>query len=289
MLLLFLLELNPGKNIRIYLNSKKMKKSIIVLGPRYSYSYNLAGEYFNEKNIICANSIEDVFRGVSKNKNYKGIVPIENMLNGSVRETFLNLRKYPLIILRAFDYKIENILASNDKNYLKIVSHSQPLAQCSDFLRKQREMEILETSSTSKAMELAAKDKNFAAIGNKKAAEHYGVKIINKNISNKNLNITRFIEISRTKPKNFRVGNKTSMMIKPLEDRAGILFEILSIFRIKNINLTKIESIPTGLKMNDYVFYIDIDGSLEEKRVVDALDFLRTFVEVDVFGSYNIY
>ena len=266
-----------------------MKENIIVLGPQNSYSYNLAVEYFKEKNIICADSIEDVFRLVSKNKNYKGIVPIENMLNGSVRETFLNLRKYPLLILRAFDYKIENILASNNKNYSKIISHSQPLAQCSDFLRKQKKIEILETSSTSKAMELAATDKNFAAIGNKKAADHFGVRIIDKNISNKNLNITRFIEISRNKPKNFKVGHKTSIMIKPLEDRAGILFEILAVFQIKNINLTKIESIPTGLKMNDYVFYIDIDGSLEEKRVVDALDFLRTFVEVDVFGSYNIY
>ena len=59
--------------------------------------------------------------------------------------------------------------------------------------------------------------------------------------------------------------------------------------RIKNINLTKIESIPTGVKMNDYVFYIDIEGGLEEKRVADAIEFLKTFVEVDVFGSYDIY
>ena len=77
-------------------------------------------------------------------------------------------------------------------------------------------------------------------------------------------------------------------MIKPLEDRAGILFEILSVFQIKNINLTKIESIPTGVKMNDYVFYIDIEGNLSENRVKDALEFLKTFVEVDVFGSYVI-
>lgn len=264
-------------------------EKIIVLGPQYSYSYNLASEYYSEDKLVCVDNIGDVFKEVSKNKDCKGIVPIENMLNGSVRETFLNLRKYPLIILRAFDYKIENILASNNERYSKIVSHAQPLAQCSDFIRAQKDIEVIETSSTSKAMKLASEDESCAAIGNKKSAEHYGVKIINTEISNKDLNITRFVEISQTKPVDFKAGAKTSMMIKPLEDRAGILFEILSVFRIKNINLTKIESIPTGVKMNDYVFYLDIDGSLEEKRIIDAIEFLRTFVEVNVFGSYEIY
>ena len=78
------------------------------------------------------------------------------------------------------------------------------------------------------------------------------------------------------------------MIITPTEDRAGLLFEILSVFEIKGINLTKIESMPTGNKMNDYIFYIDIDGALAEQRVQDAIMFLRTFVTVDVFGSYNI-
>lgn len=266
-----------------------MSKKVIVLGPKYSYSYNLAGDYYAESEIECVSNIGDVFKAVVENDESTGIVPIENMLNGSVRETFLNLRRYLVVILRAFDYKIENILASNRENYSKIMSHSQPLAQCSDFIRAQKNIEIVEVSSTSKAMELASQDKSVAAIGSEKAASHYGVKVINTEISNKDLNITRFIEISKNKPENFKTGEKTSMMIKPLEDRAGILFEILSIFRIKNINLTKIESIPTGVKMNDYVFYIDIEGGLEEKRVADAIEFLKTFVEVDVFGSYDIY
>lgn len=266
-----------------------MSKKVIVLGPEYSYSYNLASDYYPESEISCVSNIGDVFKEVAENEEYLGIVPIENMLNGSVRETFLNLRKYPLVILRAFDYKIENILASNGDSYAKIMSHSQPLAQCSEFIRNQKGIEVVEVSSTSKAMELASQDKSVAAIGSGKAALHYGVKVIDTEISNKDLNITRFIEISKIKPDNFKSGEKTSMMIKPLEDRAGILFEILSIFRIKNINLTKIESIPTGVKMNDYVFYLDIDGSLEEKRISDAIEFLRTFVEVNVFGSYDIY
>jgi len=267
-----------------------MQKKIFVLGPQYSYSYNLAADYYDEKEIFCLSSIEEVFKEVAKNNGVRGIVPIENVLNGSVRESFIGLKKYSVVILRAFDYKIENVLAAKDKKYSKIVSHSQPLAQCSDFIRSLKNIEVLEVSSTSKAMEMAAQDKNFAAIGNEKAAQHYGVKVLNKKISNNDLNITRFVEISKNYPKDFdkNKGEKTSIMIKPLEDRAGILFEILSVFQIKNINLTKIESIPTGVRMNDYVFYIDIEGNLGEKRVKDALEFLKTFVEVDVFGSYEI-
>jgi prephenate dehydratase len=263
-------------------------EKILVLGPKYSYSHNLANEYYDESSIVCVPSIGEVFREVSEHENYKGIVPIENMLNGSVRESFLHLKKYSVSILRAFDYKIENILASNSEAYTKIASHSQPLAQCGDFVSTLKNIELIETSSTSKAMELASSDSTIAAIGNEKAAKHYGVAVIKTDISNKDTNITRFIEITKNKPEDFDSGEKTSMMIRPLEDRAGILFEILSIFQIKNINLTKIESIPTGVKMNDYVFYIDIEGNLKEKRVTDALDFLKTFVEVDVFGSYTV-
>lgn len=263
-------------------------KKVFVLGPQYSYSYNLAREYYDESSLVCVPSIGEIFKEVSDNENVKGIVPIENMINGSVRESFLNLKKYSVSILRAFDYTIENILASNSEQYSKLASHSQPLAQCSDFVQQLKNIEIIETSSTSKAMELASRDNSVAVIGNEKAAKHYGVSILKKDISNKGTNATRFIEIAKNKQENFDEGEKTSMMIRPLEDRAGILFEILSIFRIKNINLTKIESIPTGVRMNDYVFYIDIDGNLKEKRITDALDFLRTFVEVDVFGSYTI-
>jgi prephenate dehydratase len=262
---------------------------ILVLGPLYSYSYNLANEYYGEEKIRCMQNIEEVFKEVSEDESVKGIVPIENMLNGSVRESFLNLQKYPVTILKAFDYRIENILASKSPEFTKIASHPQPLAQCSDFVHTLEGVEIIETSATSTAMELAAKDPSVAAIGNRRAAEHYSVEIRKTDISNKDLNITRFFEISKKVPTDAGVGSTTSMMIRPREDRAGILFEILSVFRIKNINLTKIESIPTGVKMNDYVFYIDIEGGLDKKHIQDAIEFLRTFVEVDTFGSYNIF
>ena len=260
---------------------------IYALGPQFSYSYNLAVHVFGAENVFCVGHIYDIFVHVMAENDARGIVPIENMLTGSVRESLLSLKKYNICIERSFDLQIEHVLAAQGDDYTKIVSHGQPLAQCSEFVR-QSHCDVVEVSSTSAAMQMAASDPSVAAIGNEEAAQHNGVPIIKRGISDRTHNVTRFVEIRNNAQTCTITGTKTSMIITPTEDRAGLLFEILSVFEIKGINLTKIESMPTGNKMNDYIFYIDIDGALAEQRVQDAIMFLRTFVSVDVFGSYNI-
>ncbi len=260
---------------------------IYALGPQFSYSYNLAVRAYDAKHVYCVQNIHDVFTHVMDENDARGIVPIENMLTGSVRESLLALKKYSICIERSFDLCIEHVLASHGHAYTKIASHGQPLAQCSEFIRTKK-CEIVEVSSTSVAMQMAASDPSVAAIGNVDAAQYYNVPIVEQHISDRTHNVTRFIEIRNNARICTNSGTKTSMIITPREDRAGLLFEILSVFEIKEINLTKIESMPTGNKMNDYIFYIDIDGALKERRVQDAISFLRTFVTVDVFGSYDI-
>jgi prephenate dehydratase len=231
-------------------------------------------------------TIDAVFANISKSSN--GIVPIENMLNGSVRETFLALQKNNISIVKAFDYSIEHVIASQNDNFDTVMSHAQALVQCSDYVNALRNkgVNVIEASSTSRAMEIAAKDGNVAAIGSAYAVAHYELDIIKNDISNKDVNITRFIEIAKNQKS--IDGEKTSIIITPQSDRSGLLFEILSIFKIKNLNLTKIESIPTGYKMNDYIFYLDLDGCMEDKNMKEAFDFLNTFVDVTLLGSYNI-
>lgn len=266
-----------------------MKKSkILTLGPEFSYSYNLSKETYPDDEIICLNSIEEVFERVSKDENLIGIIPVENMINGTVRETFISLRNYKVKITKAYDYGISHCLASQSNNFTKILSHPQALAQSSNFLKQFRDknIKIEESSSTSKAFELAAENESIAAIGSKLGAKKYKLKIFNENIGNNSNNVTRFIEIRKNKIEN--IGQKTSMIIEPKEDRAGLLFEILAIFKIKDINLTKIESLPTGEKFGEYIFYIDVEASLTDKELLDAIKFLETFVNVYLFGSYDV-
>ncbi|MEA3323046.1 MAG: prephenate dehydratase domain-containing protein [Patescibacteria group bacterium] len=263
-----------------------MIKKIITLGPKFSYSYNVAFKHYQNAEIESVDTIDAVFDSISKTDH--GIVPIENMLNGSVRETFLALQKNNISIVKAFDYSIEHVIASQSNNFDTVMSHAQALVQCSEYVNKLREggVEVIEAPSTSRAMEIAAEKEGVAAIGSADAAKYHSLNIIKDDISNKNKNITRFIEISRDKKQTS--GKKTSIIITPQSDRSGLLFEILSIFKIKDINLTKIESIPTGEKMNDYIFYLDLDGCMDDREMQDAFDFLNTFVSVTILGSYNI-
>jgi len=263
-----------------------MSKKIITLGPRFSYSYNVAFKYYKNASIEPVDTINAVFENISKDE--YGIVPIENMLNGSVRETFLALQKNNISIVKAFDYSIEHVIASQGENFDTVMSHAQALVQCSEYVNtlRSKDVKVIEASSTSRAMEIAAEDSNVAAIGSIDAVKYYGLDIIKNEISNKDKNITRFIEISRNQKQ--VNGEKTSIIITPQSDRSGLLFEILSIFKIKNLNLTKIESIPTGEKMNDYIFYLDLDGCMKDQNMKEAFNFLNTFVDVTILGSYNI-
>ena len=264
-----------------------MIKKIITLGPKFSYSYNVALAHYSDLDIEPVSTIDEVFTNISK-QNVRGIVPIENMLNGSVRETFLSLQKNDVHIFKGYDYTIAHVLASKSEKFSTVMSHAQALVQCSEYVKSLRDkgISVVESPSTSRAMELASEDENIAAIGSPDAVEHYKLRVIKKNISNKDNNVTRFIEIGIG---NFETkGKKTSVIVTPKTDRSGLLFEILSVFKIKDLNLTKIESIPTGEKMNDYIFYIDIEGDMQQQNMKDAIDFLQTFVDIAVLGSYNI-
>jgi len=263
-----------------------------MLGPKFSYSYNLSNQVYGDLEdceIVCKSSIEEVFENVKKHNNSIGIVPIENMINGSVRETFVCLKKYKLKISKSYDFGIHHVLASKSDSFKQILSHPQALAQSSNFLKQYREkgVEILEASSTSRAFELASQDENIAAVGSYVGAVNYNLDVLAKNIENNPNNVTRFIEI-RNEEENGINGVKTSMIIEPKIDRAGLLFEILSIFKIKDINLTKIESLPTGEKMGEYIFYLDVEAKLSDKNLIDAITFLETFVGVYLFGSYDV-
>ncbi|MEK6940082.1 MAG: prephenate dehydratase domain-containing protein [Nanoarchaeota archaeon] len=257
---------------------------IALLGPEYSYSHLVGMKLFAGKELILCGKIEEVFKAIIANKVEKGIIPIENMLQGSVRESILGLLKYKIKINEGYTFPIRHCLAGQNQNYTKIISHPQALGQCSAFLSGKN---IVESSSTSKAMEMAAQDQSFAAIGSKEAAEQYGLQILQEHIEDHHDNVTRFLVISLEETL-VQENAKTSLLLRPREDKPGLLFNLLAPFALKNINLGKIESLPSGRKMGEYVFYLEIEGNLREERVKSALNFLQDIVEVYSLGSYEV-
>ncbi|MEI6731970.1 MAG: prephenate dehydrogenase/arogenate dehydrogenase family protein, partial [archaeon] len=159
-------------------------EQLAVLGPEYSYGHILATKAFPKASFVLCNNIEDIFKKVSTGEIKIGLAPIENMLNGSVRESISSLKKYKVKINHLFNFPIHHCFAAKSDKFKKIVSHPQALAQCSKFLEQYKEkgITLVEATSTSKAMELAAANKDYAAIGSKEAASNYKLNIIQESI-----------------------------------------------------------------------------------------------------------
>lgn len=259
---------------------------VALLGPEYSYSHLLGMKIFSREELSLCPRIEDVFKEVVEHQAVKGIIPLENMLQGSVRESIMALFKYKdtVKINHGYTMGIHHCLAAKKNDYVKIISHPQALAQCSIFLSGK---EIVESTSTAKAMEIAARDETFAAVGSREAAGHYELRIINEGIEDHQDNATRFLAISLQE--NLTQDNTmTSLLLDPKEDRPGLLFHTLAPFAAQNINLAKIESLPSGRRMGEYVFYLEIDGDVRDKRVKSALDFLNFNLDIYSLGSYDV-
>ncbi len=268
-----------------------MKNKIATLGPEYSYSHIITLDKFPDSEIIFCSTIDEIFKKVAEEEVDFGVSPFENMIHGQVREALTGLVKNDLRISRAMDLKVRHCLASKKPEFKEVTSHPQALGQCSEFLEdlKEKGIKVKETTSTSRAMEIASTEEGVAAIGSSAAAQHFGLKILESNIGNSKDNVTRFIVVSNNENKTISGENvRTSLILIPGEDRAGLLFAILSPLAKEGINLTRIESIPSGDKLGKYRFYIEFDGSFGEDRVKKALDQLRKNVEVDFLGSYNI-
>ncbi len=265
------------------------KTKIALLGPEYSYSYLAGIKAFPspKTEIIICDRIEHVFQKVTEKKAAQGIIPLENMLEGSVRESIKNFLQYKVKINKAYTMPIHHCLAAQDSDYEVIASHAQALGQCSGFIKNQKDITMVEYPSTSQAMNKAAASGTYAAIGSVEAAEHYGLSILYRDIEDNHDNVTKFVVISLEETVR-KENAKTSLILKPKDDRPGLLFNLLAPFALKNINLGKIESLPSGRKMGEYVFYLEIEGNVEDQKVKSALDFLEDIVEVYSLGSYEV-
>jgi len=266
-------------------------KKVAILGPEYSYCHILAEKIFTNDELTFCNTIKDVFRKVADGSVDEGIVSFENMMHGAVSESILSLKKYNAKINKAFILPVSHCLASKTDNFSKVISHPQALSQCSDFLEvfRSKGYGVEDANSTSEAMKIASEDERYAAIGASVAAGHFGLSVIKKGIENNQDNVTSFVLISKNQNEYVEGDNvRTSMMVVPDRDKPGLLFEILSTFKLKNINLTKTVSIPSGKKIGEYLFFIEVDGNVNDEGVKSALDFLKTMHPVEVFGSYKV-
>jgi len=274
-------------------------KDIAVLGPAHTFSEIAANRYDKKRNKFYTSTIEEVFELVEKGKVKEGIVPIENKLEGTIRETLDNLFSKNVKIVKEITTPIHHaliILPHTKKSDIKTVySHPQALKQCKKFLKKNfPKAELVNTASTSSAIEklVNENDKTFSVIAPEIAAKRGKLKVLKKNIEDKRSNSTIFLVIQKgnislksSLKSHSRV--KTSIAFHFDKDSPGSLFTVFKDFADAKINMTKIESRPTQTRFGDYIFYLDFKGCISDPKVQKTLKKIEEkTARMKVLGSY---
>ena len=264
---------------------------ISYLGPEASFS-NLAAmkRFGSQVEYIACNSISDVFLEVERGSADYGVVPIENSIEGAISYTLDMFVDSELKICAQIILDVaHNLLAHCPKNKIKrVYSNPQVFGQCRIWLQQNLpSAELIEVSSTTRAAQIAAKEKNSACIASLLAAKIYTLKVIASNIEDSPHNITRFFVIGKTDVA-LTKHDKTSVLFS-IKDRVGALHDMLMSFKKYRINLTKIESRPSKKKAWDYYFFVDLEGHKDEPKVMRALlDLEKKCTFMKVLGSYPI-
>lgn len=239
---------------------------------------------------IPCETFEEVFQKVESNEVDRGMLPIENSVTGSLHRNYDLLLEHQLVIVGEYPLRVRHCLiglpGAELKDIRKVISHPQGIAQCEKYLRSLGvHTEAVYDTAGSVKMVKESSDPSLAAIASNWAAQIYGMKILQEGIEDNQANYTRFLVLARDpiQPE----GEAKTSIVFTLRNIPGALFKALSVFALRDIDLTKIESRPLVGTPWEYLFYIDFRGSIAEEKVRHALDNLSEYaLSLRVLGSY---
>ena len=260
-------------------------------GEAGAYSEEAAFGYFEAVEPQPCETFEDVFETVTLGACQSGLIPIENSLAGSIHQNYDLLLRHDLHIVGEYFLRVRHCLIGFpgvDKSEIqRVISHPQALGQCAGYLRELgvKTEPVYDTAGSVKILKKSG-ERTMAAIASKRAAEIYEMQILQESIEDNPENYTRFLEIAPgpVKP----AGEAKTSIVFTLKNQPGALFKALSVFALRDIDLTKIESRPLAGKPWEYLFYIDFIGAMKDDAVRRALDHLGEYaVMLRVLGSYT--
>lgn len=261
-----------------------------------AYSEQAVFNYFGKVETVPCESFDVMFDSVVSGVSDAALAPIENSLAGSIHQNYDLLLRHNLHIVGEYFLRVQHCLIANPgvkmEDIKKAISHPQALGQCAAYLRNHgiKAEQVYDTAGSVKMLkESGAQD--VAAIASKRAAELYGMQILQEGIEDNPENFTRFLAIRRESiipEKDPRSEGKTkTSIVFTLKNVPGSLFKAMSVFALRDLDLTKIESRPLQGSPWEYLFYIDFIGSVHDETVQRALDHLGEYaVMLRVLGSY---
>ena len=273
--------------------SRSLEKppSVGFLGPTHTFSHQAAQQYFGRlANLTPLSSFSDIFDFVDRSPRVWGVVPIENTTSGTIGET-LDLFVTRTVHIQAEIYLpvAHNLLAlAGSSDWTRVYSHPHAIAQCRGWIQRHLgATSIMEVTSTAEAARRAAEEPSAAAIGPLSAAEAFGLEVLQQDIQDMASNRTRFYVIA-DKPA-ARTGRDKMALMVSVHDRVGALHDVLSCLRAHDLNLSFIQSRPSRLKPDDYIFFLELVGHPDDAAVRQALGVLtESTVLTRVLGAWPV-
>jgi prephenate dehydratase len=255
-----------------------------------AYSEAAALQYGGpQAETLPCKSFEDVFDAVSRKKATHGVVPLENSIGGTIHRNYDLLLDHDLTISGEVELDVVHCLQAlpgTKISDVKVVySHPQALAQCERYL-KELGASVEAVYDTAGGAKLVAEKKlaGAAALASRRAAEVFGLEVLQEAVQDYEFNITRFAIIGGAPPAD---ANKTTIVFA-LPSTPGALFKALSVFALRDINLTKLESRPMRGRPWEYLFYVEVDAPRSDLGCARALTHLAEFARwTRVLGTYK--
>jgi len=264
---------------------------IAYQGEPGAYSEAAALRFKASADLLPQETFEAVFAAVDEGAATHGILPIENTTYGSIHRNYDLLLQHELPIVGEVTLPIvHNLLAlegTTREQLRRVYSHPQGLAQCERFLRTLDQVELVPTYDTAGSAKMIQDGqlRDTGAIASARAAEVFKLSILEAGVQDFAANTTRFLLIGRDAAP-LDTANKTTIVFTVSND-AGALFKALSVFALRDIDLTKLESRPIPDRPFEYLFYADLSATREDLPCARALMHLAEFCPLlRTLGSY---
>ena len=248
----------------------------------------------SDDQLIAYANVTAALDAVRKGEANKALVPIENSVEGVVARTLDELASgEPLVITTEttlpVTFSLMTLENKDPKDIKSIATHPHAESQCRSFIAKNYpNAQVIETASTAAAAKGLNKGDYDAAIGAAIAAKNYQLKIIAEDIGDNTKAVTRFVVVEKPGKSPAATGkDRTSLAVFIAIDHAGALLEILNEFAKHQVNLSFIQSRPTGSQLGHYHFIIDTEGHIDDQPVSAAVAGLKQICEdIRFLGSY---
>lgn len=261
-------------------------------GVEGAYSQHAAEKFFKVPNILYFHSFEAVFSAIANDMCTYGVLPVENSTAGSVNKVYDLMMQYDFRIVRSLRLKVDHALLAKPGTRLtdirEIFSHEQAINQSQEFLKTLKDVKITPCANTAVAAKMVSESgrSDVAALSNRDCASLYGLAMLREAVQDNGNNYTRFICITKA-PEIFPGADRTSVMLT-IPHRPGSLSRILNRLSALGVNLTKLESRPLPDRDFEFMFYFDLEIS------VNAPEFLQLIAELEplcesfhYLGSYS--